>query len=66
MCGAAHSDRRSRPILPPFTKRLGECAMTTAEQLPTQPAAPSFRRAALGFLGSTACLCLVMVALSSF
>ncbi|MDF3060698.1 MAG: hypothetical protein K0S06_807 [Microvirga sp.] len=34
--------------------------MTTAEQ------APSFKRAALGFLSSTACLCLVMVALSSF
>jgi hypothetical protein len=33
--------------------------MTTTEQ------APSFKRAALGFLGSTACLCLVMVALSS-
>jgi len=32
----------------------------TAEQ------APSFQRATLGFLSSTACLCLVMVALSSF
>jgi hypothetical protein len=31
--------------------------MTTAEQT------PSFQRAALGFLSSTACLCLVMVAL---
>jgi hypothetical protein len=31
----------------------------TAEQ------APSFKRAALGFLSSTACLCLIMVALSS-
>jgi hypothetical protein len=38
--------------------------MTTAE--PALPALPSFKRAALGFLGSTACLCLVMVALSSF
>jgi hypothetical protein len=34
--------------------------MTTAEQT------HSFRRAAFGFLSSTACLCLVMVALSSF
>ena len=30
-----------------------------------QPA-PSFKRAAFGFLTSTACLCLAMVALSSF
>ena len=37
--------------------------MTAAETV--QPA-PSFKRAALGFLTSTACLCLVMVALSSF
>jgi hypothetical protein len=34
--------------------------MTTVQQ-----GAPSFKRAALGFFGSTACLCLVMVALSS-
>jgi hypothetical protein len=34
--------------------------MTTVQQ------GPSFKRAALGFLGSTTCLCLVMVALSSF
>jgi hypothetical protein len=37
--------------------------MTAEETL--QPA-PSFRRAALGFLTSTACLCLAMLALSSF
>ena len=34
--------------------------MTAAAQ------APSFKRATLGFLGSMACLCLAMVALSSF
>ena len=37
--------------------------MTAEETL--QPA-PSFKRAALGFLTSTACLCLAMLALSSF
>ena len=34
--------------------------MTTTEQ------APSFKRAAIGFLSSTVCLCLMMVALSSY
>jgi hypothetical protein len=33
--------------------------MTTVQQ------GPSFKRAAFGFFGSTACLCLIMVTLSS-
>jgi len=36
----------------------------TAEE--TFQPAPSFKRAALGFLTSTACLCVAMLALSSF
>ncbi len=39
--------------------------MATEQTMP-QLAAPSFKRASLGFLASTACLCLAMVALSSF
>ena len=56
----------------PFFRLIGEArlialrenAMTETTPTASVPA-PSFKRAAVGFLTSTACLCLVMVALSS-
>lgn len=65
MCAGAHSAGRGFAILPASGQHAPRenAAMTVVEEA---VAAPSFKRAALGFFGSTACLCLVMLALSSF
>jgi hypothetical protein len=64
-CASAHPLARAVAILPVDgpARPPGRTQMTAEETL--QPA-PSFKRAALGFLTSTACLCLGMLALSSF